>query len=569
MASIIRIKRSTGTAAPSSLKTGELAYSYGVGSDSNGGDRLYFGKGDNGSGVATSVVRVGGEFYMDKLTSTPGTLTASKAIVVNTEGKIDQLKSGNITITGSSDTISTSSGDLTLNPSGNISANSNRITDLATPVSSSDAATKNYVDGITGGGSVSLNISGEAGSGAITLADSVMSFAGTGLSATVSGETVTYALDSVNTTVGSFGSATQIPVVTVTNTGLVTSVSTVEVNQAIDSAGVTRIAQGSVSVTDVSGDGSLSYDSATGVFTYTGPSASEVRAHFSGGTGVTYTSGTGEIAIGQSVATDAGVTFDSARTTGSITVGTDLTVGGDLTVNGTTTSINTITYSTTDPLIRLADSNVVADVVDIGFVGKYYNSGRVEQTGLFRDASDGKFYLFNGLIDSALDSANVVNRSGTNYTNADLVVGTITADNIGGSYTGFDSDINAAMDTTHFTVTSGAVSANDITITTGSGAAALTIGEGITFAGNSTAGITTASDSNGRVTFSAEAATTTQRGTASFGGYADSAGAPAPGNSRQFTITAGDVSIAIVDGGTYQINSKSRSFYSLTINSLY
>jgi len=43
-------------------------------------------------------------------------------------------------------TISTSGGDLLLNPAGNISASSNLITQLATPVSGSDAATKSYVD---------------------------------------------------------------------------------------------------------------------------------------------------------------------------------------------------------------------------------------------------------------------------------------------------------------------------------------------------------------------------------------------------------------------------------------
>jgi hypothetical protein len=40
-------------------------------------------------------------------------------------------------------------------------------------------------------------------------------------------------------------------------------------------------ARQSISVTDSGGDGSLSYDNTTGVITYTGPSASEVRAHFS------------------------------------------------------------------------------------------------------------------------------------------------------------------------------------------------------------------------------------------------------------------------------------------------
>jgi hypothetical protein len=35
-----------------------------------------------------------------------------------------------------------------------------------------------------------------------------------------------------------------------------------------------------ISVNDVNGDGSLSYNSSTGVITYTGPSDSEVRSHF-------------------------------------------------------------------------------------------------------------------------------------------------------------------------------------------------------------------------------------------------------------------------------------------------
>ena len=75
----------------------------------------------------------------------------------------------------------------------------------------------------------------------------------------------------------------------------------------IDSANV----KGMFSVTDAGGDGSASYNSSTGVITYTGPSASETRAHFSGGTGVTITNGS--VAIGQPVGTTDNVTF--AKTT--------------------------------------------------------------------------------------------------------------------------------------------------------------------------------------------------------------------------------------------------------------
>ncbi len=52
-----------------------------------------------------------------------------------------------------------------------------------------------------------------------------------------------------------------------------------------------------VSVTDAGGDGSLAYNNSTGVFTYTGPSAAEVRAHLSATGDLSYNSGTGVFSI--------------------------------------------------------------------------------------------------------------------------------------------------------------------------------------------------------------------------------------------------------------------------------
>jgi hypothetical protein len=50
-------------------------------------------------------------------------------------------------------------------------------------------------------------------------------------------------------------------------------------------------ARTAISATDAGGDGSISYDNTTGVLTYTGPSDSEVRAHFSAGTGISIVNG--------------------------------------------------------------------------------------------------------------------------------------------------------------------------------------------------------------------------------------------------------------------------------------
>ena len=83
-------------------------------------------------------------------------------------------------------------------------------------------------------------------------------------------------------------------------------------------------ARSAVSVTDSGGDGSLGYNSSTGVITYTGPSSSEVRAHFSGGTGVTISSGS--VAIGQAVGTTDDVEFNqvTAALVGNATTATTL-----------------------------------------------------------------------------------------------------------------------------------------------------------------------------------------------------------------------------------------------------
>ena len=132
----------------------------------------------------------------------------------------------------------------------------------------------------------------------------------------------------------------------------------------------TSRARSSVSVNDSGGDGYFMYDNSTGIFTYTGPSETEVRSHFSNGTGITLSNG--EISIGQDVATTDDVTFNN------------LTLSGNLTINGTTTNIDTTNLVVEDPLIKLSKNNT-EDSLDIGIYGVY---GSSKYSGLFRDSSD-------------------------------------------------------------------------------------------------------------------------------------------------------------------------------------
>lgn len=108
MAQVIKIKRSSSTATPSTLAQGELAYS--AHSTSN---KLFIGNPGTGD-----VTVVGGKFFTDMLDHTAGTLTASSAIIVDSSSKIDVLNVDNLTFDGNSITSTDTNGDLNLTPNG-------------------------------------------------------------------------------------------------------------------------------------------------------------------------------------------------------------------------------------------------------------------------------------------------------------------------------------------------------------------------------------------------------------------------------------------------------------------
>src|SRR6056300_80756 len=101
MATVIQIKRSANTTAPSTLKLGELAYTYGTGTQGNLGDRMFIGIGGvDGNGDANEIAVIGGQYFSDKLDHVDGTLTGSSAIVVDSNLAINTLNIGNATTTG-------------------------------------------------------------------------------------------------------------------------------------------------------------------------------------------------------------------------------------------------------------------------------------------------------------------------------------------------------------------------------------------------------------------------------------------------------------------------------------
>ena len=101
MATVIQIKRSSGTTAPGTLKLGELAYTYGTGLQGNLGDRLFIGEGGvDGNGDANNISVIGGQYFTDMLDHVAGTLTGSSALIADSNLAIDQVIVGNAATVG-------------------------------------------------------------------------------------------------------------------------------------------------------------------------------------------------------------------------------------------------------------------------------------------------------------------------------------------------------------------------------------------------------------------------------------------------------------------------------------
>ena len=250
-------------------------------------------------------------------------------------------------------------------------------------------------------------------------------------------------------------------------------------------------ARAAISVTDSGGDGSLSYNNSTGVVTYTGPSSTEVRAHFSAGTGITLTNG--QIAIGQAVGTASNVTFGDINSSGNVQI------DGNLTVSGTTVTINASNLAVEDNMIYFNSGSTVSNP-DLGIAGNY-NDGTYRHAGFFRDATDGYWKVFKNYtlepdasvyIDTshasfALADIQAANFRGALVGNADTATSsgkwtaarTIT---LGGDLSGSVSIDGSTNVTLTATIATDSVALG--TDTTGNYVATVTAGDGITVTGS-------------------------------------------------------------------------------------
>ena len=441
MATIIQIKRSSGTSAPSTLKLGELAVTYGTGTQGNLGDRLFVGEGGvDGEGNANNITVIGGQYFTDQLDHAQGTLTASSALLVDSNKAIDEIFIGNNASTG---------GTLKLNEGTNngthfaaIKAPNSLAASYTLTLPSDDGDANEFLQ-TDGSGNLtwaavtsSLTLAADTGSNDTFNTGETLTFTGgTGIDTTVSDNTITFAVDSTVTTASSTTTFTNK---TFDANGTGNSISNIEVADL--ASGVLDTDLSSVAGTDTtlaSAKAIKAYvdaQNANQMTTFTISDDSSTTSTITQSDTLQFLGGTG---IGSTVSGDT-VTFaiDSTVTTNSGTQTlTNKTIDlGNNTLTGTTAEFNTAlqdgSFATlagsetlTNKTINTASNTITIVEADISDLGSYITASSTDTLSnktvdsasntITLDLSEGTLTGTLAEFNTAVSDATLVSTTGT------------------------------------------------------------------------------------------------------------------------------------------------------------
>ena len=545
MATVIQIKRSTGSSAPaiSDLAEGELAY---VQDRSNSGAsaKLFIESVDSDNSTAL-IHAIGGKYYTDILAGS----TATPA----------NFKVGNGATAGASLSLMEDSDNgsnfVALKAPDSVGSN------LTLTLPSSDGS-NGQVLGTNGSGALSFvsttsSIAGasdtdisSASSGHILVHDGSNSFDNVAVSGdatlaangalTISADAVEQSMiaddavgaDQLAASAVVFGSLAGAMVQTSGE-----SFSDDDVSLMTSAAILDKIqATATLEDLDVAGDsGTGAIDLDTQSLTIAG-TANEVETSASG---QTITVGLpNNVTIANNLTVSGNLISDDI-TTATLTTSGNLTVTGNLSVNGTTTTVNSTTVNIADPVFEIG-SDSSDDNLDRGIKFKYNDSGA--KVGFFGlDDSTGKFIA----LKAATDSSSVFSGTAMPAIFGGLEIAGLQMSGSISSYAGSAPTDGQVLigDTSSGLFDAATLTAGDgIDITNGAGA--ITIAAEVSTASNLGSVIVAAGEgmdvsySGGTATVAGEDATTSNKGIASFA-------------SANFTLSSGAVSITAIDGGTF------------------
>ena len=453
MAQTIKIKRSTGSAAPSTLAQGELAYS-------KGSDTLYVGD----PATANTPIPVGGAIKNNA--GSPELATGVTAAEIRTLVGVDAAGTDNstdVTLAGTPDYITISGQTITRNQI-------NLTTDVTGDLPIAEGGT-----GASTAAAARTNLGVDA---AGTDNSTDVTLAGTPDYITISGQTITRNQINLTTDVtgdlpiaeGGTGASTASGARTNLGLGSLATLSAV---------GSAQITDGSVDTAELAADAVTNAKIATGAvnadsIAANAVGASELNVSGNGTSGQALVSdGDGTFSWSTISVTDndvnvANLTARLPQITSSVTIGDasdvtvtmagDLAVTGDLTVNGTTTTVNSTTVTIDDPIFTLGGDTAPAsdDNKDRGIEFNWHN-GSAAKVGFFGfDDSAGKFTFIpdatnTSEVFSGTAGTIVADLEGDVTGNADTATTLATSRNfsisgdITASAVGFDGSGNVAL----------------------------------------------------------------------------------------------------------------------------